>query len=136
MTNLRHARRRITACSTPRSSASKRESALDALALAKRLVPDDGEVWLVYVELMGDRPWASSAEWRAEMRGFAVKRLEMLRDEARIVGEVACVEARSIRRGLHEFAVSRGADVLVVGASRRDDVTRELLGDGTREVLE
>ena len=58
-----------------------------------------------------------------------------LADEAGIDAEVFCVEARSVASGLHELGVSRRADLLVIGASRRDDYDRALVGDDTREVL-
>ncbi len=113
------------------------ESTRDALALAQQLLSGDGELWLVYVELVEDKPASDSgAAWHAEMREYALQRLRTLRDQACSAAYVSCVEARSIRHGLHEFAVDQRADLLVVGTSRRDEASRTFLGDGTREVLE
>jgi nucleotide-binding universal stress UspA family protein len=72
----------------------------------------------------------------AETQRFALERLRRLRDEAQIEAEVARIQAPSVRDGLRGFAASQAADVIVIGASRRNDVARMLLGDDVREVLE
>jgi nucleotide-binding universal stress UspA family protein len=45
-------------------------------------------------------------------------------------------EARSVRRGLHDLARARGADLLVIVASREDEIYRDLVGDDARELLD
>ncbi len=64
----------------------------DTIELAKQLVSDRGEVSLVYVDVIHPRPAPDS--------------------------DVSSVEARSVRGGLHEFAASQAADLLVVGSHR------------------
>src|SRR5690348_477505 len=59
-----------------------------------------------------------------------------LAGEFAIDARVSCVEALSARSGLHDYASSRRADLLVVSASNRDEVGRLLLGDDTNEVLD
>jgi nucleotide-binding universal stress UspA family protein len=113
------------------------EGARDVLELANALMSDDGHATLVYVEVLQSKP-APEADARtdAERQRFGVERLTRLRDGAKIDADVARVQAPSVRRGLHEFAVSRAADLLVIGASRRNKVAHVLLGDEVREVLD
>ena len=42
--------------------------------------------------------------------------------KAQIAAEVARIQAPSVRRGLHEFAASRAADLIVIGASSGNKV--------------
>ena len=113
------------------------EAGRDAIALAKALLSGGGEVTLVYVEVLQSKP-APEADTRPddEAQRFGLERLVRLRDEGQIAGEIARIQAPSVRRGLHEFAAGRGADLLVIGAGRHDPVAHMLLGDQAREVLE
>jgi nucleotide-binding universal stress UspA family protein len=113
------------------------EPGRDAIALAKALLSGDGELALVYVEVLQSKP-APEADTRsdAEAQRFGLERLARLRDEAQIAAEVARIQAPSARHGLHDFAASRGADLLVIGAGRHDPVKHLFLGDEAREVLE
>jgi hypothetical protein len=40
-----------------------------------------------------------------------------------------------VGRRLHDMASARDADLLVIGASRADEIYRELVGDDARELL-
>lgn len=113
------------------------EAGRDAIELAKILVSGDGDLALIYVEVAQPKPAPDSGAVRdAAVQRFALERLRALAEEANVVAQVSCIEARSVRRGLHEFVASRDRDLLVIGASRRDKVGRILLGDDAREVLE
>jgi nucleotide-binding universal stress UspA family protein len=61
--------------------------------------------------------------------------LEAAREEAGIDGDLWCVESSSVGAGLHELAEDEGADLLVVGSSRRGLLGRVMLGDDTRAAL-
>ena len=78
----------------------------------------------------------SGAAGSAARRRDALERLAALRDESQLDAEVAYAEARDVRQGLHDIARARDADLLVIGASRADEIYRDLVGDEAREVLE
>jgi len=113
------------------------EAGRDAIALAKALLSGDGVVTLAYVEVLQSEP-APEADTRAdeEAQRFGLERLGRLRDGAQIAAEISRIEAPSVRRGLHEFAVGQDADLLVIGPGRDDPVAHMFLGDEAREVLE
>lgn len=77
--------------------------------------------------LPGRRRKDSGSGWSVS-RGCETKR----RSPPRLRGS----RAPSVRRGLYGFAASRAADLIVIGASKRNRVARMLLGDVAREVLE
>jgi nucleotide-binding universal stress UspA family protein len=107
----------------------------DAVGLATWLASGRRPLAFAYVELVAlTPPDAEGASESADCRR-AMERLASLADEAGVDAEVLCVEARSVASGLHELGVSRRADLLVVGASRRDEYDRAFLGDDTRDVL-
>ena len=113
------------------------EAGRDAIALAKALLSRDGEVTFVYVEVLQSKP-APEADTRPddEAQRFGLERLARLRDEGQIAAEIARIQAPSVRRGLHDFAAGRVADLLVIGAGRHDPAAHMFLGDQAREVLE
>ncbi|HUO73944.1 MAG TPA: universal stress protein [Solirubrobacteraceae bacterium] len=114
-----------------------REIGRDVLALARQLAACDAEFTLVYVNVVHGKPAPDSASKRdASIERFARERLGMLRDQVGMAAHVSSVEAPSPRHGLHAFATSHEADLLVIGATRHDDISRLLIGDDTREVLE
>ena len=107
------------------------QPARDALSLAKELISTDGELLLIYVLPAdpGGDPEAQDAERRR-----ALERLALLRDEAQVDAELLCVEARSVAGALHEAVRARG-DLLVIGASRRDEFEQLVVGNHTRALL-
>ncbi len=112
-------------------------SAHRALDLAKVLVSDEGRITLVYVEVVQTEPAPElDAGSVYERQRFGLERLRRLRDKSHVTADVARIQEPSVRRGLHEFAGSRAADLLVVGPSRRNKLARSQLGDAVREVLE
>ena len=113
------------------------QTARDVIALAKGLVSPSGTLTLLHVDLVTDKPAPDSAAAadRARCRR-AVRRLTALADQFWADADVCCVESRSPRGGLHEFATRQHADLLVVGASRGDVDDRTFVGDDTRQALE
>jgi nucleotide-binding universal stress UspA family protein len=107
----------------------------DALELARELIAADGNMMLVYVQVVVPAADSDSDPvWQVAERRRALERLASLRDEARVDAQLSCVQARSVAVGLHE-AVRRHGDLLVIGASQRDEYERTFVGDDTREVL-
>ena len=109
----------------------------DVIALAKELVAAEGRLTLLHLHLVTAKPARDSGSL-ADMAKCrpAPERLTALADELSVDAELRCVEAHSPRRGLHEFASRRRADLLVVGVSRGDENDRTFFGDDTRKVLE
>lgn len=109
----------------------------DALALAVELASADARLTLVHVLDVGGRPAPDSGAARAASQHRRTQEvLTALADGVPTRADVMCVEARSPRRGLHESAARHGADLLVIRATDRDDVDRDLIGDDARCVLE
>jgi nucleotide-binding universal stress UspA family protein len=109
----------------------------DVIALAEELVAPEGKLTALHLHLVTAKPARDSGSLAdmAQCR-TALERLTALANELSVDAELRCVEAHSPRRGLHEFASRRRADLLVVGASRGDENDRTFLGDDTRKVLE
>jgi nucleotide-binding universal stress UspA family protein len=108
----------------------------DALELAQQLVPLDGDMLLVFVEVVMRAPGPDTApQWQLDDRRRALERLASVRDAAHADAQLLTVQAGSVASGLHE-AVRRHGDLLVIGASRRDEFERTFVGDDTRQVLQ
>jgi nucleotide-binding universal stress UspA family protein len=108
----------------------------DALALAKQLVARDGRLTLAYVYPGDSRLRRESAlDYRRMKQKQAAALLSEVRDEAGVNAELRYAESSSPGHGLHWLAETMGADVLVVGSSRRGRAGRLLLGDDTRGAL-
>ena len=109
----------------------------DAVWLAGSLASRNRHLTLAHVHVVGSKPAPDSgAAGSAAARRHALERLTALRDQSQLEAEVACAEAPGVRRGLHDLARARGADLLVIGASRQDEIYRDLVGDDARELLE
>jgi nucleotide-binding universal stress UspA family protein len=109
----------------------------DVIALAQELVSPQGKLVLLHLHLVTAKPARDSGSLADTAKcQQALQRLAALADELSVDAELRCVVAHSPRRGLHEFAFRRRADLLVVGASRGDENDRAFLGDDTRKVLE
>jgi nucleotide-binding universal stress UspA family protein len=108
----------------------------DAIALAKNLLVRGGELTLAHV-VAHDGPDCRAPSAAAEQSGWAsaAELLEKVRDQADIDAHLRWQVSGSVGRGLHELGEMIGADLLVVGSSRRGLVGRVLLGDDTREAL-
>jgi nucleotide-binding universal stress UspA family protein len=112
------------------------EGGRDAIALARQLVSDDGELSLAYVH--GGFPLVgrgSNADFEAGERD----RAETLLSSAAAgsgIETTRCIGSTSVGRGLHELAEANGADLLVIGSTRRGLLGRVLVGDDTRHALD
>jgi nucleotide-binding universal stress UspA family protein len=112
------------------------EAGRDAVELAKQLVSPDGDMLLVFVEVVMRAPGPDTdPKWQLDDRRRALERLASVRDDAHADAQLLTVQAGSVARGLHE-AVRRHGDLLVIGASRRDGFERTFMGDDTRQVLQ
>ena len=113
------------------------DSGRDAVALGKELGSAHGRLTLIRVLVVASKPAPDSgAVGYAARRRYACDRLAALAAEFSVGAQPACVEARSVRRGLHGFVSSRRADLLVAGTSPPDESSPVPLRDHTREVLE
>lgn len=112
------------------------EGGRDAIALATRLLAQEGELTLVGVSV-SERHVSGAARAgdgaSARERGVAV--LERAREEAGVGAQLRWRESASVGRGLHELCESVGGDLLVVGSSRRGLLGRVVIGDDTRAAL-
>jgi nucleotide-binding universal stress UspA family protein len=112
------------------------EGGRDAIALAARLVDKGGE--LTFAHVFHERRSASQQRSHPGVLGkreAARQLLERARAEAGVSAHVRLRDAPSVGRGLHELAEITGADLLVVGSSRRGLLGRAGLGDDTRAAL-
>ena len=113
------------------------EGGRDALWLAQQIASGHSQLTLAHVEVVTPKPGPTSgAMSQAEKDLHAMQRLMLLRDEAHVDAHLLCVEAASVAAGFHELVARHDADVLVIGASRRDDYERAFVGDDVRAVLE
>jgi nucleotide-binding universal stress UspA family protein len=108
----------------------------DATVLANRLVAPGGTLTLAHIYPGKADVWSTNGS-RTEP-----DEEERIRDVLKRVAESAGVDAEyrwfgsfTPGRGLHELAEATGADLLVVGSSRRGLIGRVLLGDDTRAAL-
>jgi nucleotide-binding universal stress UspA family protein len=108
----------------------------DAIALAKLLLAEDGELTLASVYHSEPVAWrGSSAAYEAAEREDVHDLLEKARTDAELEAKLRWRGAPSVGRGLHELAETTGADLLVIGSSRRGLLGRVLIGDDTRTAL-
>jgi nucleotide-binding universal stress UspA family protein len=124
------------------------EGGRDAIALAQMLAGEGSEVTLAHV-YQGDSEAsrASTPAYETAEHDRIRELLEKASVEAGVVGWSAAPdggasqaklrwhESPSVGRGLHELAELTGADLLVVGSSRRGLLGRVLIGDDTRAAL-
>jgi nucleotide-binding universal stress UspA family protein len=113
-----------------------RPNGRDAIALAMRLLADDGKLTLAHIHGGATNPLHASTPGRlTEERESSHTLLERERAEADVQAELVSYAAHSPGRGLHSLAEEQSADLLVVGSCSRGTVGRVLLGDDTRGSL-
>ena len=108
----------------------------DAVALAKRLVDEGGELTLAHI-FSGEphTSLGSPTEHDLATRERIAELLETVREEAGVRAALRWHESSSVGRGLHELCEVIGPDLLVVGSSRHGLLGRVLLGDDTHAAL-
>jgi nucleotide-binding universal stress UspA family protein len=113
-----------------------REGGDDAVALAKLIVAEDGQLTLAHV-FGGDAHAhrGAGAAYAVSEGERAAALLETVREQAGVEAHLRWRGSSSVGRGLHEFCDVVGADLLVVGSSRRGLLGRVLIGDDTRAAL-
>ncbi len=109
----------------------------DAVALARVLAPEAAALTLVHVDVMAPASAAVAGQLREEA---IAQELAAMARGLRADGIGGDVDTRStlaltVADGLADAARAQGADLLVVGSSRRGRAARLLLGDDTRAVL-
>lgn len=112
------------------------EGGRDAVALAGELLDQEGRMTLAYVYPREPHRWRGpSATYRVDERQHGQELLEKARAQPQIEAHIRTWGSPSVGRGLHELAGAIGADLLVIGSSRRGRAGRVLIGDDTRAVL-
>jgi len=114
----------------------ERPGGRDAIALAKRLVAVGGELVLAYVHYGDLHPTRGSSPAFAVAEGERSRGLlASARAADGIEASLVWTGSPSVGRGLHELAERQGADLVVVGSSRRGLLGRVAVGDHTRDAL-
>jgi nucleotide-binding universal stress UspA family protein len=112
------------------------EGTRDAIALAKNLLAQDGQLTLAHVYPGDPHVYRSaSPAYEAAERERALELLEKTRGQEGVEAELSYIESPSAGRGLHSLAERQRADLLVVSSCRRGLVGRVLIGDDTRAAL-
>jgi nucleotide-binding universal stress UspA family protein len=108
----------------------------DAIALARQLVADDGELTLAHVHTGYPGFFrADRGEFERIERDRALSVLATAAKETDIDARELAIASPSVGRGLHELAEREGADLLVVGSNRRGLLGRVTIGDDTSHAL-
>ncbi|MBV8954895.1 MAG: universal stress protein [Solirubrobacterales bacterium] len=112
------------------------EGGRDAIVLAKLLRAEDGKLTLACVYHRDPHVWrGSSPPYEAAEEERAHELLEKAQQAASVNAQLRSHGSTSVGRGLHELAEASGADLLVLGSSRRGLLGRVLIGDDTRAAL-
>jgi nucleotide-binding universal stress UspA family protein len=107
-----------------------------AITLARQLVSARGQMSLVHVRVVAASPALDSGSGHAPAQDrYGVEELTDLAQRRAPTAEVSCVEASSVRRGLHAFAAARHADLLVVGSCGDDEIVRLRLDRESLQML-
>src|SRR3954452_5915682 len=116
--------------------ADGREAGRDAGALARLLVAVGGRLTLANV-VAGDAHGYGGTGGAPEAadEGRAQALLEAVREETGVEAHLRWYRSSSVGRGLHELCEVLGADLLVVGSSRRGLLGRVLIADDTSAAL-
>jgi nucleotide-binding universal stress UspA family protein len=114
-----------------------RNGGRDAIALARLLTAEDGQLVLAHVyPLRGDPLHRDYDDNEAAEYVHARHLLTAAREQAGVRAELRWTACTSAGRGLHELAETLGSDLLVVGASARGPLGRVIVGSGTRAAVE
>jgi nucleotide-binding universal stress UspA family protein len=109
------------------------EGGQDAIRLGKLLVAEGGKLTLAQVYQA--MPGISGPDYEAEQHERIGELLRNRRAEAGVEAELRWYGSPSVGRGLHELTQLTGADLLVIGSSRRGLLGRVLIADDTAGAL-
>ncbi len=112
-----------------------RQGGRDAVALAQQLALPDGQTTLVRVHGGNAVLRTGAALALAGGRQRSEELLAFEREEASADADLMTYAAPSVGRGLHDVAVSRRADLIVVGSCHRGMAGRVFLGDDMSAAL-
>jgi nucleotide-binding universal stress UspA family protein len=113
-----------------------RDGGRDAIALARRLLDQAGDLTLAYVYPGDARSWQGPrGEHETVDADRVAELLESAAKEADLSAALSWRQSSSVGRGLHELCELRAADLLVVGSSRGGLMGRVRLGDRTHAAL-
>jgi len=88
-----------------------REGGRDAIALATKLIAEDGECTLVHMASAHAHIFgAAGVPCEDDERERILKSLERARAQARIKASLSCTRSRSVAHGLRDLAEREGAD--------------------------
>jgi nucleotide-binding universal stress UspA family protein len=112
------------------------EGGRDAIALAKMLAASGSELTLAQVYQDDTEVSRTTRPDHEACQHERIRQLlENRRAETGVEAEVRWYGSPSVGRGLHELAELTGADLLVIGSSRRSLLRRVLIGDDTQAAL-
>lgn len=112
------------------------ESARDAVALAADLLARPAELTLVHVYPDTAFAWRGAIGTHGDDEDDHTRELvESARERTGVDVHLRWYPSSSVGHGLHEIADGLGADLLVIGASRRGPLGRALAGDDARAAL-
>jgi nucleotide-binding universal stress UspA family protein len=114
-----------------------RSGGRDAVALARQLMAPGGELTLAHVDDDCAAIFERNVEFGYDAAGHEAT-TRLLEQECRDAGagvRLRRLSAASTGEGLHRLAEAQGADLLVVGSSRRGRLGRAMAGSDTRDSL-
>ncbi|HUA71807.1 MAG TPA: universal stress protein [Solirubrobacteraceae bacterium] len=109
----------------------------DAIALARQLCAEDGQLVLAHIyPVHGDPLHRDYSDHEAAEYVHARDLLMAAREDAGVGAELRWSACTAPGRGLHELAESLRSDLLVVGSCGRGLLGRAMIGDDTRAALD
>lgn len=108
----------------------------DAIALARQLIDDGGQLTLAHVHDGEEVPArGSNLSYDAVQLADSRRLLDDERAAAGLSGGAVTIASPSVGRGLHTLAAEADADMIVVGSCRRGLLGRVTFGDDARDSL-
>ena len=113
----------------------ERSGGKDAVALARDLVTPGGTITLAHVVVIYPI-YAKGMNTSLDLeKAHASRELLARVSAATAITATVSLNSRSVGRGLHQLAETRGADLLVLGSTHQGLVGRVLVGDDTRDAM-
>ena len=113
------------------------EAGRDALCLARPLTSAKGNLTLAHVQVAAPKPAPDSgAAGAATRHQDARERLTGCATQSRLDAEVVCAEARDVRTVGTTSRASETPTCWYLGATREDEIYRDLVSDDARQLLD